>query len=725
MDMKIIRPFIIVVTFILLIPAILINSCIKEEFNFEKMSDKIEWDPSVALPLAFGSITIDELISEKKDTIEYSEPDIHGRRYLNFVMNMDSLFSMQVADFLDIPGQAPVNQEIVLGDLTIDNFEIVDEFSLWEIVPNLDVSTGAYLLASHGLNLPFPPIVLQNAGIHDITSIGDFSSLYFSQGYISVSITNELPIDLISLEMAMKNKSDNSVIGIISFDLPAGSSKNQTINLAGKTMSNDISFEIVSMSSPGSGVNPILINLDNALIIDVSSHSLKVTSGEAIIPSQSMILDAISIDLSLADPAMKLTNIVLKDSRMSYSVHSPIPIGMTISLRMPTVKIDGNVVVEQIIIPQSGGTVQGMIDMSGAEINLASDPSHPYNRIPTEVSVEINGVGWFIPFDLSQGFSFDFTFDEIGFSLAQGYFGQIGVNIDETEFPLGLDFLSNLEGGFSLSNPSFNILAYSSLGIPIGIDLDVTGISSKGIIQNIDYSGPQMILPYPMSIAQGYNEGVLGFNKNNSSIDEIIGLPPETLLFSGSGESNPYGFMGYNNFITDTSQINIGLSMNFPITVKAENLSFQDTMALGSGDDEENMEPGEDEQSSFDFDIIEEASLYIDLTHDLPINLSLDIILFDSLNFIKYDTIHADLLVAAAYDNAGNMIKMSQHKEFIELEKSTISNFSKANSLIIKAGLSTYDPGDGLGARYVKLYSDYSLDFKLGLRTDLNFSGDN
>ena len=399
---------------------------------------------------------------------------------------------------------------------------------------------------------------------------------------------------------------------------------------------------------------------------------------------------------------------------------------MTIYLRMPSVRIDGNIVEEQIIIPTSGGTVNGIIDLNEAEINLATDPVHPYNRIPAELSVDINGVGWFVPFDLSHGFSFDFSFDEIGFSLAQGYFGQLAVDIEENEFQIGLDLLSNLGGGFSLSNPSFNILSYSSLGMPIGIDLNLTGISSEENSQNINYTGPQMIIAYPYNFAQGYKEGTLTFTKNNSSIDDLISLPPSTIMFSGSATSNPYGFSGYNNFIADTSQISIGVEMNFPITIQADNLTFQDTIALGSQNNEEGMDPNPEEENgmSLDFDIIQNASLYIDLTHDLPIDLRLDIILFDSISFIRYDTIHADILVAAAYDDNGNLTQISQHKEIIELNKETISNFSNANSIILKAGINTYDPNDGLGPRYVKLYSDYYLDFKLGIKADLNLSDD-
>ena len=729
--MKTIKHLIIRPALFLLMLTLLLYMCKREEFNFDNMSGKVLWEPSFALPLAYGSLTIDELLSEKKDTIEFSDPDENGRRVLTFVLKEDSLFSIQVSEFMEIPTQAPVSHEIIPSDLTIDNFQINDEFSLWDIVPNLDVQTGAFLLSNHGTMNLFPPIVLQNAGIHDITMADNFSFLVFSEGWITFSITNEFPVDLNDLQLILKNKSDYSTIGTLNFVLPAGSTRSQSLDLTGKTMTNDMYFEITSISSPGSGGTPILIDLDNVMRIKIETQSLKVSSGEAILPSQSMILDPISIDLSLSNAEMKLTKINLKDTRINYTVHSPIPVSMTIYLRMPSVTIEGEVVEVQIFIPESGGTVDGIIDLTGAEINLATDSGHPYNRIPTELSVDIHGVGWFIPFDLSQGFSFDFSFDDLSFSLAQGYFGQIIVNIDENEFPIGLDLLANLGGGFSLSDPSFSILAYSSLGVPIGIDLDVTGVSSDGITQNINYTGPQMILPYPNTFAQGYNEGILDFNKNNSAIDELIGLPPSTMTFSGSGTSNPNGFTGYNNFIADTSQIKLGVAMNFPITIKADNLTFQDTIALGSGNDEEGIDPDpeeeeeeEEEGSSLDFDIIQEASLYIDLTHDLPIDLSLDIILFDSLNYIKYDSIHVDVLVAAAYDDDGNLIEVSQHKEYIELDKSTISNFSKTNSIILKAGISTYDPGDGLGPRYVKLYSDYFLEFKLGIRVDMNFSDD-
>jgi len=720
--MKNVRKLISPVVFIILIIYLSLQSCVRDNLDFNKLTDQVIWSPGWAIPLAYGSIHISDMIKEMEDTLEFSDPDENGRRFLNFIYSNDSILSIQVNEFLEISEQEPLHEELSLGEMEIDDINYSHQLSLWDIVTNIDVSTGAFLLAHNGQMEKFPEITLQNAGVYDLDPMNDFSYLILSEGQIEYTVENRLPVAIQQLNMILKNKSDNSILGTMSFeDIPAGESRVESIDLSGKTLTNQIYFELSSISSPGSGNELVLINLDNIVNITVRTHSFKVVSGEAIISDQLIEINDLSFGLDFSEINARITEIKLKSTKINYDISTPLPLDMIITLKLPTVTIDNNMVEVPIFIPGTSSTVNGTFDMDRAIMDLSTDPDQPYNRIPLLVSIEILGANSFVAFSSEDRFSMDFGFENMGFSYAKGYFGQIELGMEESEMPLPLELLSNIDGGFSLSNPSLDILIYSSLGIPIALDLDFSGESSNGVTQNINYTGPQMILPYPLTIEQGYTEGVLDYNKANSSIDELIGLPPSILRFSGSGTSNPNGFNDYSNFITDTSKINFGIQMNFPLSIKAENLIFQDTMPLGANNNE-GMEDPENEETDLNFDFIENASLYMDLTHDLPVNINFELVLFDSLNQIKYDTIQADLLVAAIYNESGNLVELSHNKEIIELTGETMNNFSNTNSLILKAKISTYDPGDGTGPRYVKIFSDYSLDFKLGLKADLDFN---
>lgn len=720
--MKNTRKLIFPIVFISLIFYLSFQSCVKDNMDFNKMSDQLIWSPGWAIPLAYGSLTISDMIKEIEDTLEFSDPDENGRRYLNFIFSDDSILSIQVNEFLEISDQEALHQEMILGEMEIDDINYSHQLSLWDIVPNIDISTSAFLLAHHGQLEKFPEISLQNAGVYDLDRMENFNYLVLSEGQIDYTVENKFPVAIQQINLILKNQSDNSILGTMTFtDIPPGESRIESIDLSGKTLSNQIYFEITSISSPGSGNDLVLINLDNVININVSTHSFKVISGEAIISDQLIELNDVSFDLDFTEINAKITEIKLKSTLINYNISTPLPIDMIITLKLPTVTIDNKVVEVPIFIPGANNNVNGRIDLDGAIMDLSTDPDHPYNRIPILATIEIIGGNSFVVFNSEDRFFMDFGFEGMGFSFAKGYFGQIEINMEESEMSLPLDMLSNIEGGLSLLNPSMNILVYSSLGVPIAIDLDFTGESNNGISQNINYSGPQMILPYPLTIDQAYARGVLDFNKDNSSIDDLIGLPPSIIRFSGSGSSNPDGFIDYNNFITDTSKINFGIQMNFPLTIKAENLVFQDTLPLGSNNNEDEEFP-EDEGSQLNFDFIETASLYVDVKHDLPVNIDFELVLFDSLSQIKYDTIRVDLLVAAVYNESVDLVELSQNKEIIELTGETINNFSNANSLILKAQINTYDPGDGTGPRYIKIYSDYSLEFKLGIKTDLDFN---
>src|SRR5690554_6484208 len=53
-------------------------SCVKDNFDLkEKFSDEFTWNPEMALPVAYGNLTLADLVKEKEDTIQYiSESDL-------------------------------------------------------------------------------------------------------------------------------------------------------------------------------------------------------------------------------------------------------------------------------------------------------------------------------------------------------------------------------------------------------------------------------------------------------------------------------------------------------------------------------------------------------------------------------------------------------------------------------------------------------------------------
>jgi len=65
---------------ILVAGALLANSCMKDNFNLDLLSDEMETEPALNLPLLYGAFDMDDLV-EVLDTGDYSLEDEDGERY--------------------------------------------------------------------------------------------------------------------------------------------------------------------------------------------------------------------------------------------------------------------------------------------------------------------------------------------------------------------------------------------------------------------------------------------------------------------------------------------------------------------------------------------------------------------------------------------------------------------------------------------------------------------
>lgn len=77
------------------------NSCIDDDWDFSKISDEIEITPGIAAPMAYGILSIEDLLREF-DTIGRVKQFDDSLLYLTYV---DSLFSFPASEIINIPDQ--------------------------------------------------------------------------------------------------------------------------------------------------------------------------------------------------------------------------------------------------------------------------------------------------------------------------------------------------------------------------------------------------------------------------------------------------------------------------------------------------------------------------------------------------------------------------------------------------------------------------------------------
>jgi hypothetical protein len=247
-------------TFILLFVAV---SCVKENFDFDRLSDQISYRPSFIIPLAHGSLTLGNIL-ETDDSLVFFDPD----NAVRIMIRDDSVTSIFLNDIIDLSKTQQVSRQFTTNPVSLDGFNSAAIISLGDLTGpgHIDEPESSAISGASGSNSIFPGVPVQNAGVFPADNLPDIDYVQLTEGMIELMVTNGLPVG-ITLEILMKNEYDGSHIGLFLFDnLEPGQSLVSSGSLEGKVVRNQVSLELISFTSPGSGDDLVLLTLMMRLI---------------------------------------------------------------------------------------------------------------------------------------------------------------------------------------------------------------------------------------------------------------------------------------------------------------------------------------------------------------------------------------------------------------------------------------------------------------------------
>ena len=181
----------------------------------------------------------------------------------------------------------------VISDLNED-FSVAME----DVVSSFSEPERSIILGAAGSTAPFPPIPSQPGGQHSAGTFSEFSKVDFSSGTLTITVTNNWPIDIMNLQIQILN-SDDSPVGTVNYlSVPTGASVADNIDLAGQTMDNAISANIISIESPGAPFPSMVpIDLADDIAINIATSDLTLTGGSAVFPSGDVVDETVSVDM--------------------------------------------------------------------------------------------------------------------------------------------------------------------------------------------------------------------------------------------------------------------------------------------------------------------------------------------------------------------------------------------------------------------------------------------
>jgi hypothetical protein len=678
----------------------------KKDINFDKFND-ITLSPEFGTPLALIEVKMSEVIKEDSNVVY--DPD----GFIRFIIREDSIASFPVDSFVNFPPITPVNVNNKLGLINIDDIAITQSQTLNQMSNNFSPTTKTALQNANGTTSIFPSINDQNTNITPLDlNTTQFTSVQIANGFLVLEFKNQLKVTVEQITINIFNTVPfQSLIGQLIFtNVAAGTSKKDSINLAGSTLSSGLAYSLPIFKTFASS-SPVFIDLNDGIRFDVIVKNLKASGGVAVFPSQTINAQNLDIDIKADDSTVKIRDVKFESGLINYTVASNIDELLTIKITIVGATKNGSPMAP-INISVKNSTKNGQIDLSDVTFDLSTDPNQPFNKMQVKVEPAIVSSNTMKSFDSSNFVNANFTFGTLKFKELNGYLGNREIVIAPSEQTF--DFLDQFESGFPLADPKIKLFSSNSIGVPVSVTLDAKGTSAKGQTQSLNAA--PFLIGHPTLAQKGQTINSTNvIDKNNSDIIKMLNLPPNKISFGGKASINAGGFTGYNDFIVKGSGIAVGYEIEMPLSLKTNNFVIERTTENPLFE----IKDGVIGKSRLGTDSIEYVDLIFKIDNAIPFDLEMNMYFADKDSVIK-DTIAVGKFMQASVPDAnGRTIKNTTTVSSVRLPKTKMDAIRQKNlvNMVVTLKIITFNNG----TQIVKIYSDYVTKIGVSAKVKLKY----
>tara|TARA_B100001778_G_scaffold310539_1_gene292800 strand:+ start:2688 stop:4793 length:2106 start_codon:yes stop_codon:yes gene_type:complete len=685
--------------------AVILSSCVKDDYNLD--SAKVQYSPEIAAPLLKYTIEASDLLT----LLDSSMLTENSEQLLEYRYS-DQVYSLALSEFINID-DVNFDFEFQLEPLSIEDIPpFQTAVSLQSVTDNDPVLSGLVtsLTAVDSCANAFPPVA--DIDIPDVTfpiAGAPFASATFSSGELSVELKNGWPTPINNVQLVLKNLSDNSVIGTLNYtEILPGDSLTDVIDLAGKTVESSMVGEFVTVSSAGTGGNPVCVSLHDEIVATVNGTNFVVVSGSAEFPNQEVINDTIDFAMDLTS-GEQLETLELKSGNLAIEVDYEIEEAAKLYIELPYAKFGGNSFIDSIEIGGGPTLVNETFDLSGYSFDLSKE-GQTVNAIEAIIRGSLVSSGTPVNFDTANSVTADITMSNIQPAFIDGYFGSQSLTLDPETFDFDLGEAQIFEK-ISFAEPTITLGFHNTFGIPMEIsslDLDMkrdddsASLDASSVIPFQILSGNISSPDIPVT-----SELILG---NSTNIAELINIWPNVVTTGFDGTINPQG--NTYNYALDTSKMDITLDLSIPLYATVSEFTIQDTIEIDSS-----MSQG--------FEFVKRASLRTNIDNGFPLEASVKFYITDE-NYVILDSLessdNSDVLInAAIVDPAtGDVTSDGFRQADLTADEEDVNLLKiSGNKLILSATLNTANSGAN-----VKIYSFYKMEIKMGILAKIYYEAD-
>ena len=434
--------------------------------------------------------------------------------------------------------------------------------------------------------------------------------------------------------------------------------------------------------------------------------SFEFHPGDAITPAAPA--NATTTTYSLHGAGLK--TVYLLSGKMTVQVTNKVRKRIQLNYQIPSASYQGQAFNKTVMVPARMGSTAGTFS---AEYDLytidLSGPNH--NAINTVVTVINANIDPTLPaadtvlVTSADDLAINSTFQKLIPEYAKGYFGQSVQNIGPTEsaFPI---FSKIIAGSLQLQSLQLNLNINNSIGLDARINIaDIYSKNSRTgttvhlnapiINSPININRAQETFSNPPVIASNYNSVLNNSNSNSKALIENL---PDKIGFHLSVTPDPLGNVsGYNDFVFYGYGMKAGLDLQMPLSMVASNLTIADTLNVNFDKESSNVNQ------------VHYCNLTLYADNGFPLDAAVQLFMVDQYDHVKDSLIGpVNTISQAPVDINYKAVGKRETILKIPVPEAKIGNLIRSKKLIIIARFNTSSKPN-----FIKIYSDYKMDFRL------------
>jgi hypothetical protein len=420
--------------------------------------------------------------------------------------------------------------------------------------------------------------------------------------------------------------------------------------------------------------------------------------------------ESITYDFS-AENDVQIDSINFKSGEFNFQISNTFPCQGSLTINIPSL-VRNNQTYQKSFPLYPNQTISENINLSGYKLSLSKFPGD-YNKF--DISYTINLIYNGEQMTSNENININYNTTNWEFAGIFGYFGQAQVALDTDSVPLRI--FSNSTGGyFALTNPKINLIIDNYFGFPIQIKFntlesvnDFTGIATPMLYSS--FPNPFSIAAPLISEIGKSKRSELFINKNNSNVDSLITPTPKKVIYAieALGNYNNPPSVAARNFMLESSRFTISTEIELPLEGFAHSFSIVDTLGFQFSEDKP--------------DLIEWVDFRINIENSFPVDVKVQLVLLDE-NYNTLDSLMAggieQVIKSGNVNSSGRVTSPTNKITDVKFDQSRVDNLNKAKFVIVKGTTNTWQASaSNLQNKVVKIYDDYKLEVKVGMKINL------